>query len=147
METNQIVKILDSLNQKVSFILSEVSNVKENLTAKELEQVENEEELLREQVENEEELLSSSSSNMIDEVDKILIEILAMKLMNNVYLQLGLFDKATDENFEEIANNSVLDEEDIALLIEKKDDVIAFLHNSEHMDMLLKLIEELTNDE
>lgn len=149
METNnQIVQSLDSLNQKVNFILSEVSGVKENLTAEDLLILEKENNVLAEQVQNEEELLSFSTDSMDSEADSVLIEILAMKLVNGVYMKLGIFDKANDEDFEDIANSAVLDEEDMSILLDRKDDVISYLRDNfdEHLEVILQEIEELEND-
>lgn len=149
METNnQIVQSLDSLNQKVNFILSEVSGVKENLTAEDLLILEKENNVLAEQVQNEEELLSFSTDSMDSEADSVLIEILAMKLVNGVYMKLGIFDKANDEDFEDIANSAVLDEEDMSILLDRKDDVISYLRDNfdEHLEIILQEIEELTNE-
>ncbi len=149
METNnQIVQSLDSLNQKVNFILSEVSGVKENLTAEDISILEKENIVLAEQVQNEEELLSFSTDSMDSEADSVLIEILAMKLVNGVYMKLGIFDKANDEDFEDIANSAVLDEEDMSILLDRKDDVISYLRDNfdEHLEIILQEIEELTNE-
>ena len=149
METNnQIVQSLDSLNQKVNFILSEVSGVKENLTAEDISILEKENIVLAEQVQNEEELLSFSTDSMDSEADSVLIEILAMKLVNGVYMKLGIFDKANDEDFEDIANSAVLDEEDMSILLDRKDDVISYLRDNfdEHLEVILQEIEELEND-
>lgn len=149
METNnQIVQSLDSLNQKVNFILSEVSGVKENLTAEDISILEKENIVLAEQVQNEEELLSFSTDSMDSEADSVLIEILAMKLVNGVYMKLGILDKANDEDFEDIANSAVLDEEDMSILLDRKDDVISYLRDNfdEHLEVILQEIEELTNE-
>jgi len=147
----EIVKSLDSINQKVNFILSEVSGVKENLTKEDLEEIEYNNTLLSEQVENEEELLSFSTDSMEDESEDVLTECLALKLVNMVFANLGEYDNANDSDFEDIVENAVLDEEDISLLLKKKDTVINYINENygadDNKEAILKAIEELTNEQ
>jgi len=133
-----IKKELDSLNQKTNFILSAVSNVKENLTDEDLDRVAFENEILNEQLEFEEVKLEEETQKLDEVVDDSSLQMLIFKLIHNTLINKGYFDDVEDNDD---VSYKTINEEDIALLLGYKDKFIELLEEYKNEDFYTDLIE------
>lgn len=141
-------KILETMNQKLSFILSAVSNIKENITQEDLEDIELETNVISESLEIEQEILFNETNNNENDVEEMLVELVCIRLVKNVLLQKGYFNDADTDDFNTIATSSSLDEDDIELLIRKYQSVLVYFENLKDEDYyndIMILLEELIN--
>ena len=140
-----IKKELDSLNQKTNFILSAVSNVKENLTDEDLDRVAFENEILNEQLEDEELKLDEETQKLDDVVDDSSLQMLIFKLIHNTLINTGYFDDVEDDD----VDYKTIDEEDIALLLGYKDKFLELLEEYKNEDFysdLIDYVKDLTDE-
>lgn len=141
-------QILDSMNQKINFILSAVSGTKENITQEDVENIAYENDVLTETLAVEEDILYSQNVEAEKEIDDMLVQTVAFKIVNNVLINMGEYNDADSEDLEAIITNSVIDEEDVELLLKRKDDVLFALEThktEEYYQNLISTVEELTN--
>jgi len=141
-----IKKELDSLNQKTNFILSAVSNVKENLTDEDLDRVAFENEILNEQLEFEEVKLEEETQKLDEVVDDSSLQMLIFKLIHNTLINKGYFDDVEDNDD---VSYKTINEEDIALLLGYKDKFIELLEEYKNEDFysdLIDYVKDLTDE-
>ena len=140
-----IKKELDSLNQKTNFILSAVSNVKENLTEEDLDRVAFENEILEEQLKDEELKLEDQTQRLDEVVDDSSLQMIVFKLIHNTLINTGYFDDVEDDD----VDYKTIDEEDIALLMGYKDKFLELLEDYKNEDFysdLIDYVKDLTDE-
>lgn len=141
-------QLLNTMNQKLSFVLSAVSGTKEAVTDEDMQEIAYENETLAQAVEVEQEILFNETVEVETSTDDLLVQTLSSKLVNMVMLELGEYDDAEPEDYNVIAQSSTINNEDVKLLIRKRDKVIELfgVHSEEHYyKNLISTVEELTN--
>jgi hypothetical protein len=137
------------MNHKLSFILSSVSGIKEDLTADDVENIKLENEVLNENLEIQSEILSTETVKLYNAVDLIRISTISFKILNNVLMSIDFYRNEPIEGINTIVENSTIDEIDIELLIRNKEAVLEVFEthkNEDYYPLLLKAVEELINE-
>ncbi len=110
-------ELVARIDQKISFILSSLTNKykKDEVTAKDLEDIKAEREILEEQLENEQALLDKEIEQSLKDLEEERISQVIDKVLFNVLIQKGCFDELSEEEFKDNIKMNTYKKDDIKL--------------------------------